>query len=695
MASTKIINVLRTDNFDDILGLFKESETSEVVFVLPKKAKSFSKEDHFLKLLEESTKTGKRASFLSQSPEVNQLALKYNFHVLSPKSPKKKGIPERIPNPIMPEVQANLARYNDSEDEENISIDLGHGIIDDKDDDLIDDLDEESNTKSRKDTPAGELDDEIEKDIESDEVPLDELEKAEEVKEDDEESEGLVLPEEVDYSKDLEELEQVSSHTNQNNNFEIVTASKMNRTMADILRPVDSEAINLKINKKVDKSSNISIQKNSTNTGNINQKTLDEIKKVWQTKSEIWSHSKNKVGDSSGPKFSYLSGNTVNQKNISKTLIGFFSFSAFIVLAIVVYMAIGKAIVTIKPQSQNVEFNLPVLISDKASAIDSEKNIIPGQLFSISKKIESNYPITGEKDVVQKAKGKITVYNEMTNSSQTLISTTRFESETGLIYRTLQPITIPVAKIVGGTTMPGKAEVEIIADKAGDLYNIPAGKFTVPAFKEKNDSLRFEKVYAESEQPIKGGMVGKSKVVTENDYTVSKADIETKAIQGAKEDVTAQSGDLSVVTIGEPTLKSFESSAKIDEATTDLTMTVTADLKAMGFNEADLLALINEYLKKTNNLETFKNKIEIKTSDAQFDETKEALKVTVSVAGMAYSKIDSEKIMDDLVGKSKEEIKTYINSIPGIASAKVVLNPFWVRKVPKDRSKTKIEVTYE
>ena len=106
-------------------------------------------------------------------------------------------------------------------------------------------------------------------------------------------------------------------------------------------------------------------------------------------------------------------------------------------------------------------------------------------------RLESNKGLDLLLEVAQKSKGKITVYNEYGSSPQILIATTRFQSVEGLIFRTLKTISVPGARVENGKTIAGAIDVEVIADKAGQVYNVAPGKFTIPAFKEKGDADRF------------------------------------------------------------------------------------------------------------------------------------------------------------------------------------------------------------
>src|SRR3990167_6597094 len=91
MPSTKIINVLRDDKFEEILDIFRNTSAKEVIFVLPKKSKAFKNEEHFVILESEAQKQDKKISLLCSSPETNNLAKKYKFDVLLSKTSEEKS----------------------------------------------------------------------------------------------------------------------------------------------------------------------------------------------------------------------------------------------------------------------------------------------------------------------------------------------------------------------------------------------------------------------------------------------------------------------------------------------------------------------------------------------------------------------------------------------------------------------------
>ena len=111
----------------------------------------------------------------------------------------------------------------------------------------------------------------------------------------------------------------------------------------------------------------------------------------------------------------------------------FFIGGAIVVLLLILYSTLGNAQVTIKPQRQPLNFQIKVSASSTATEVNLDFNRIPGQRFSYKDQESGTFEITGQKEVVQKASGKITIYNKSA-TSQRLVATTRFKSSSGLIF---------------------------------------------------------------------------------------------------------------------------------------------------------------------------------------------------------------------------------------------------------------------
>ncbi|OGN03744.1 MAG: hypothetical protein A2655_04305 [Candidatus Yanofskybacteria bacterium RIFCSPHIGHO2_01_FULL_43_42] len=643
MGATKIINVLKDDKFEELLDIVKDTDASEVVFVLPKKAKAFRLEDQFLALETEIKKGDKSVAFLCSDPETNELAKKYGFDVLSTKT---ESVKPRLINSQIPLKSEAVAIPIIAEA-----------------DDIDDDLHEEKELESSEEAEVIE------------EIPT---EKDGEEDEESEEAKNEFPPygTEVDESGDPiyeEEEEEIG---------EAVVASAKTRGMSDVVRPAAGK--NLRV-----------VQKDKRTVKVETRTEDDDIQSVWGQESadNIWADIAKPRVPKKGLGFAF------GYRSFLKKGVGILTLASIVILAIVVYLTTGSARIEIKPRAQELSTQLKVIMSPNFSSVDNSFNRIPGQLFTISKSASDNFSTTAEKDAVQKSRGVITIYNEYGTSPQPLVATTRFEyiqngKESGLIFRTLQSVIVPGMKVENGAVSPGKINVEVIADKAGQNYNISASNFGIMSWREKGDTARYEKIYGRSSDSMHGGILGKAKVVSEFDYNNAKDQLTKKINNDVSEALNAQSAGLELITGIQPKIDSIESTAEIDDAADKFTMTVNGSITTIGFNKEDLLSLISNHIDKTSGLMLVPEKLELSYKNEAINTASNTLEVVVIIGGQGYAKIDRESITTNLMGKNEAQIKDYLGSIKDVDSAKVILSPFWVKKVPKNKSDIDISLTF-
>ena len=596
MASTKIINVLRDDKFEEILDLFKETSAKEVIFVLPKKSKAFISEEHFIILANEASKTGKKISVLCSNPDVNKMAKKYKFDVLLAKGPSKTSFVTEREEPEIEEPQY-APPQDEPEPEEEAAVD-----VEEEDD-------EEEQLPAR---PRGGL-------------------------------EGIVRG-------------RTGTHLN-------VSPRKDRPVRLDVRRTP--------------------------------QRSSEDIQNVWETlpggnNKSIWADlglRSRRTREQRKPLFRF------EFRNLSKRSVIVLGGVSVLLLGTIIYVTTGSAKIEIIPQKQPLETELKVSASDKFSLVDKNLNKLPGQLFSIDKVVSQTFPVTGEKDVAQKARGKMKIYNAYGTTPQVLIATTRFEKD-GLIFRTLTTVTVPGTKVANGEITPGTIDVEVVADKAGETYNISAGKFVIPAFNERADAGRYEKIYGQTTEATKGGLSGRAKVVTDSDYNKAKETLQAQLEKDIDDGLKLQTAGLKIidklsVKIGQP-----ESSAKIDEAADSFTMSLKGSLKTIGFKQPDLDGLVKQHIEKTKNLDVIPDKLQLSYKSINFKDAENLLEFTVAISGNAYAKIDTGKIKQEMAGKDEDEIKSYLRGVAGVESAKATLKPFWVKSIPGNPEKTTININY-
>jgi hypothetical protein len=469
------------------------------------------------------------------------------------------------------------------------------------------------------------------------------------------------------------------------------------RRLDDVFVPESDNQHSVKVSGKNEKAQPVDVHQDDFAYEPLESEGEEEIKSMWSTqtapqmRTAVAQRSWSNWFRSSAPKSSLKKPNAGQPAH--RTGLVVLACTAVVVLGTVVFITTGKAQVTIKPVSDPLDARLTVIASDNIPAVNPIAMAVPGQVFNIQKSVSQDFPATGHVNVAQKARGSITVYNEL-SASQPLVATTRFESADHHIFHTMTSVVVPAAKTVNGKLTPGIIEVQIIADKPGSDYNVPAGVFTIPAFKEKGDTTKYQKTYGKAEAAIHSGTSGQASVVTDSDLTAGKQALSVQLTKNIQDELKSQIAGLKVindssVVIGQPT-----STNPADSATSTFTLNLSGSLKTVGFKESDLQSLIARYVDTRNNATVIPDKLTLAYEDVHWDDARNGLVFTVHVTGPAYEKVDQEKIINDLMGKGDNEIKAYLGGISAISSAHVSLSPFWVRSVPKSQDRIKVDISY-
>ncbi|MCC6405129.1 MAG: hypothetical protein IT405_01965 [Candidatus Yanofskybacteria bacterium] len=661
----KIINVLKDDTLAEILDLFRQAPAGEVILVLPRVGKLFRTEDHFAAFASEASQGGKTVSLLTANATTAQLARKFGFTVMASGNVKKPVAVKGKKKATAPTAQLATAPLPADDDIQDFgdNADLGDVVL--------------PSDQTMGISPSG-----------SDEVdPL----------------HGMTLLDEegnpVDENEDGEPDQPDNDDLTIGDESADLLAASEDAPTATLAAAVDgirhgTTRKTITPAARAERPMRVPVQRSAA------RDDLDYIDAMWR----------DKVGRSSARPLassrlaaripSFLSrvfggaarslGTVPTSKRVAAGMLG----GTIIVLAAVVYMVTGSARVSLVPVAHSVDAQYTVQASDVFSSIDDTFLKIPGQLLEVSKTQSVTVPATGTRDVASKARGSIVISNEYSSSPQTLIATTRFRSEDGHIFRTLQSVVVPGSTMEAGKPVAGTVRVEVIADKPGPEYNVPAGKFVIAAFLEKGDTEKAGKLYGTSLQTMSGGASGPSKVVTQADFDQAKA----LATAGVKEQIkaalAAQGSTLMVIQADAPTFAEAQATAQPDDAAETVTVTASARLKTIAFRAEDLNELIRRFALKKDRLVVDPGALKAEYTEVRFKEDMGILSFTLSLTGSGYQPIDVSAIQKDVAGKNGSEIREYFRQQSEIQSATITLSPFWVRSAPAKSGRIHVDIVF-
>lgn len=323
---------------------------------------------------------------------------------------------------------------------------------------------------------------------------------------------------------------------------------------------------------------------------------------------------------------------------------------------------------------------------------------IPARAVSIDVEVAKNFNSSGDKSASnQKAHGIITIYNEYSSSTQPLVATTRFLSENGKIFRLVKGVIVPGTSNVGGEVKPGAVEAEVIADEAGDAYNIEPARFTIPGFQGSGNE-KYSKFYAKSSKAMTGGKNGESSVksVTESDIANAKNSIATDIQQKAKEQIKNEYGQSEVVLDDALNIENiiYSSSANNGEIADSFTLTARGKANAVIFDQGDVFELAAGQINKNKDKASAtvgKDSISLEFGKADVDFAKGTMLIRAHATGKVADAIDLSNLKKGILGKSEEDFKAYLKSYNQITGAEIEYwPPFISGKIPTYESRVNI-----
>ncbi len=361
-----------------------------------------------------------------------------------------------------------------------------------------------------------------------------------------------------------------------------------------------------------------------------------------------------------------------------KIAVSFIGLTVVLVL-VVLYISFTEAKITIRPvkQVESAEFIVAVAEDPKSD------NVIPGEIMETEVSGSETFTATSTRTEEGRAEGEITIYNNY-SKDQPLIATTRFLTPNGLLFRLKETVLVPAG---------GQVQAEIHADEEGTEYEIGPTRFTIPGLW----SGLQDKIYAESHEPIKGG-VREIRVVQENDIENAREELKNKLLEQGKEELLKKLGEgrsLPEETIFSEIIESTIDAIpgeEVDEFTIDMNMRVigiSVDTdKLLALSETKLRSSLPEDRRLINIIPG-----SLKYSLESYNSEEQSAVLSIYLDGISSLQKNSLILNKSrLVGMNAEEAEAYLESFEDIEDAVVQFSPFWIRKIPSLKDHIKIEV---
>jgi hypothetical protein len=349
-------------------------------------------------------------------------------------------------------------------------------------------------------------------------------------------------------------------------------------------------------------------------------------------------------------------------------------FGIILIAIFAAYWYLPKAKVTIFVEPKTVDEDLTLTIDPKASILNSEDGILPGNSVEISVEGSKSVPTTGTSLIGDPAQGDVTVYNK-TNAPKTFDAGIILIGPANLAFTLDEDVTVASRssqKIEGGEeTIWGKANTKITAKSIGPEGNLSGGsQLSFQKFSEDDYSAKVI-------DGLSGGTAREVKAVSQEDQDNLLEDLTSQLKTQAAEDLKSQLGEgMSLVDVedqDELISKSFNH--QVDEEADSLKLDAKLEYSALSYRQSDLDLLLQQTIKEKipDNFQLSQSsEIEIEPAELEKDGT---AVVEVIFKAKLIPKLDFSEIKKNLKGRYPHITQEYLATLPNFVKADIIITP--------------------
>lgn len=357
------------------------------------------------------------------------------------------------------------------------------------------------------------------------------------------------------------------------------------------------------------------------------------------------------------------------------------------------YLLFPAAQVSIFMSSEDLTKSLSLMITSGGASQNIEQNVFPGELVEALAEDSQKFSTTGKKNIGEKAKGSLTVYNYWESSPKSFSAGTKFSSSSKT-FISPSSFSVPGTAIREGNLVPGTISVNIEAEAPGEDYNIKAGRFTIIGL----PAAQQEKIYGTASKDLAGGFSREVQVVSSEDYDKAKNKLLENLSTAVDKDLKTKAQGMKIlekaIVAADPEVIS---SSGVDQEAIEFEMKVRLRKQAMVFD----FSKFSEFLAQILERQVASDKMVSIPSEEDYGlivdktayDTKE-LNLTANVQAKIISRIDADKIKTTVVGKTKSTAEKYILGQEGVAKVEFKFRPSWFPKIPDLSRNVQVQIKY-
>lgn len=372
-----------------------------------------------------------------------------------------------------------------------------------------------------------------------------------------------------------------------------------------------------------------------------------------------------------------------------------------LIVAVVIFLAIfggglffsalmGGAEVTVYPKHKEPNVNA-VFVAKKVAKVDE----LAYEIMTLEAEGERQVKAKGEETVSTRTLGTLFIYNSQQKEPLRLVTNTRFESASGLIFKIKDSVVVPGYKTeADGKKTPGVITASVYADEVGPQYNIAPGKFTVPGFKNQPE---YANIYGESTNAFTGGFNDKKFIIDDAELQTAQQALRTELRNSLLGRIDAEK-PAGFTVFKDAVTFTYETLPSIAYGDNLATIKEKVLLRIPIFKETDFAQFIakatipgftNEPVRIADSTKlTFKYK-GATTSSSDISNYTE-FSFNLEGKPQIIWTFDATKLKTDLLNTNKSPLTSVLSAYPAIERATAVVRPFWKSTFPSKIDNIKV-----
>ena len=367
---------------------------------------------------------------------------------------------------------------------------------------------------------------------------------------------------------------------------------------------------------------------------------------------------------------------------------------AFVVVFIIIALLFPHGTVELTVYAQETDIDIDFTVATGAKKVQQNKAILlPGTWDYRDETETAEVSATGEKNVGEKAKGTIVIYNR-SGRLYNLAQGSSFSSSGGMLFTTTGALTIPGAIVSEfGELIPGKVSVSVEAKENGSDFNIQPTRFTIDALDDISGLL-----YGMSEETFIEGTDRTATVVSKEDIEQGKKKATEQLKEKLKEEFGLKGEQVFVDGLSTEEITKEETDAKEGEERDTFKVSVTARVSFLTFDQGDFDTIFKDIAAEhvEDNERMIGDGYRTVTWEVDtFDAKKQEATLTGTATVLIAPALDEEKLREEVMGLSIQELRKVISSYKNVDLSRVRLfPPIFMRSLPNKGSNITIRIEY-